>query len=125
MGFRAGIQLLDVTQQGLRARGIQPHKIFEGKHELFDLLGGFAIAAHPGSQRPGLRWQDWTLPVGGLEGPEFIRQAERILRHPVNVLSGTREAELAALGVEALEQLEQRERIGGRPSDVVLVELID
>ena len=32
-------------------------------------------------------------------GPEFIAQAEGILRHPVNVLSGTREAELAALGV--------------------------
>jgi exopolyphosphatase/guanosine-5'-triphosphate,3'-diphosphate pyrophosphatase len=32
-------------------------------------------------------------------GPEFIAQAERILRHPVTVLSGTREAELAALGV--------------------------
>jgi hypothetical protein len=30
-------------------------------------LGGFPIAAHPGSGRPALRWQDWTLPVGGLE----------------------------------------------------------
>jgi exopolyphosphatase/guanosine-5'-triphosphate,3'-diphosphate pyrophosphatase len=32
-------------------------------------------------------------------GPEFIAQAERILRHKIRVLSGTEEAELAALGV--------------------------
>ena len=34
-------------------------------------------------------------------GPEFIAQAERILDAPVTVLSGTKEAELAALGVVA------------------------
>jgi exopolyphosphatase/guanosine-5'-triphosphate,3'-diphosphate pyrophosphatase len=32
-------------------------------------------------------------------GPEFIAQAERILGRPITVLSGTKEAELAALGV--------------------------
>jgi exopolyphosphatase/guanosine-5'-triphosphate,3'-diphosphate pyrophosphatase len=32
-------------------------------------------------------------------GPEFIAQAERILRRKIRVLSGTEEAELAALGV--------------------------
>ena len=32
-------------------------------------------------------------------GPEFIAQAERILDRPITVLSGTKEAELAALGV--------------------------
>lgn len=32
-----------------------------------DRLGGFAIAAHPGSVKPELRWADWTLPVGGIE----------------------------------------------------------
>jgi len=32
-------------------------------------------------------------------GPEFIAQAERVLGWPITVLSGTREAELAALGV--------------------------
>ena len=32
-------------------------------------------------------------------GPEFIAQAERILGQEITVLSGTREAELAALGV--------------------------
>jgi hypothetical protein len=30
-------------------------------------LGGFAIAAHPGSEKPGLQWTDWDAPLGGLE----------------------------------------------------------
>jgi hypothetical protein len=30
-------------------------------------LGGFAIAAHPGSLKPELRWTDWSVPVDGLE----------------------------------------------------------
>jgi len=30
-------------------------------------LGGFAIAAHPGSNRPELRWSDWDVPLAGLE----------------------------------------------------------
>ncbi|HEY5618181.1 MAG TPA: CehA/McbA family metallohydrolase [Vicinamibacterales bacterium] len=30
-------------------------------------LGGFSIAAHPGSPKPELRWTDWTLPIAGLE----------------------------------------------------------
>jgi hypothetical protein len=30
-------------------------------------LGGFAIAAHPGSAKPELRWTDWSVAVGGLE----------------------------------------------------------
>ena len=30
-------------------------------------LGGFAIAAHPASAKPELRWNDWSVPVGGLE----------------------------------------------------------
>ena len=30
-------------------------------------LGGFAIAAHPGSPKPELRWTDWNVPIGGLE----------------------------------------------------------
>ena len=33
-----------------------------------------------------------------LNGPEFIAQAERVLGRPITVLSGTKEAELAALG---------------------------
>jgi hypothetical protein len=30
-------------------------------------LGGFGIAAHPGSPRPSLRWTDWDAAVDGLE----------------------------------------------------------
>ena len=32
-----------------------------------DRLGGFSIAAHPGSEKAELRWTDWTHPAGGLE----------------------------------------------------------
>jgi hypothetical protein len=30
-------------------------------------LGGFSIAAHPTSLKPGLRWLDWTSPFDGIE----------------------------------------------------------
>jgi hypothetical protein len=30
-------------------------------------LGGFAIAAHPGSEKPELRWDAWESPMSGLE----------------------------------------------------------
>jgi hypothetical protein len=30
-------------------------------------LGGFAIAAHPGSSKPQLRWNRWDLPIDGVE----------------------------------------------------------
>lgn len=30
-------------------------------------LGGFAIAAHPGSPKAGLRWTAWDVPIDGLE----------------------------------------------------------
>jgi len=30
-------------------------------------LGGFVIAAHPGSPRESLRWTDWDVPMDGLE----------------------------------------------------------
>jgi hypothetical protein len=30
-------------------------------------LGGFGIAAHPGSPRPSLQWTDWTAAIDGLE----------------------------------------------------------
>jgi hypothetical protein len=30
-------------------------------------LGGFGIAAHPFSRRPELTWQDWNVPVDGIE----------------------------------------------------------
>jgi hypothetical protein len=30
-------------------------------------LGGFGIAAHPDSPKPGLRWRDWTVPFDAVE----------------------------------------------------------
>jgi hypothetical protein len=30
-------------------------------------MSGFAIAAHPDSAKPELRWSDWTVPLAGLE----------------------------------------------------------
>jgi hypothetical protein len=30
-------------------------------------LGGFGVAAHPGSPRPSLAWQDWDAPIDGIE----------------------------------------------------------
>ena len=30
-------------------------------------LGGFAMAAHPGSEKPELQWSDWDTPLDGLE----------------------------------------------------------
>ncbi len=30
-------------------------------------FGGFGLAAHPGSPRPSLSWQDWQSPIDGLE----------------------------------------------------------
>ena len=30
-------------------------------------LGGFTLAAHPGSVKPELRWTDWDAPIAGLE----------------------------------------------------------
>lgn len=41
----------------------------EGRDVVDDIarLGGFAIAAHPESLKAELRWNDWTLPVDGLE----------------------------------------------------------
>jgi hypothetical protein len=30
-------------------------------------LGGFSIVAHPGSEKPDLRWSEWTAPFNGIE----------------------------------------------------------
>lgn len=45
-------------------------------------LGGFGIAAHPGSAKPALRWRDWDAPLDGLEwlnGDSVWRDAPRRL----------------------------------------------
>jgi hypothetical protein len=40
-----------------------PEDVIEDVHR----LGGFGVAAHPGSPRPSLAWQDWDAPIDGLE----------------------------------------------------------
>ena len=40
-----------------------PEDVIEDVHR----LGGFGFAAHPGSPRASLRWQDWSAAVDGLE----------------------------------------------------------
>ena len=40
-----------------------PADVIEDVHR----LGGFGIAAHPGSPRPSLSWQGWDAPIDGLE----------------------------------------------------------
>jgi hypothetical protein len=41
----------------------RPDAVVEDVHR----LGGIAIAAHPGSPRASLRWNDWQAPIDGLE----------------------------------------------------------
>ena len=43
--------------------GGDPRDVIDDIHR----LGGLAIAAHPGSPKPALRWTDWSLPIDGLE----------------------------------------------------------
>lgn len=40
-----------------------PAAVIEDIHR----LGGFGVAAHPGSARPSLSWQGWDVPIDGLE----------------------------------------------------------
>lgn len=40
-----------------------PRAVLEDVHR----LGGFGIAAHPGSPRPSLQWTDWSVPLDGIE----------------------------------------------------------
>lgn len=41
----------------------EPRDVIEDVHR----IGGFSVAAHPGSSRDELRWIEWTAPFGGLE----------------------------------------------------------
>jgi hypothetical protein len=40
-----------------------PADVIEDVHR----MGGFGVAAHPGSPRPSLSWQDWSSAIDGLE----------------------------------------------------------
>ena len=76
-GYRSGVLTIDAVELnttgghyvalGLPATPYPlagtPADVIEDVHR----LGGFGIAAHPGSPRPSLRWQDWDAPFDGLE----------------------------------------------------------
>ena len=75
--YREGVLCIDAvelsTEQGhVVALGLPlaPYPLGgEARDVIEDIsrLGGFAIAAHPGSENPGLQWSDWDTPLGGLE----------------------------------------------------------
>lgn len=75
--YRAGVLCLDAveisTRQGhLVALGLgrtpyplagEPRDVIEDVHR----FGGMALAAHPGSPKAALRWEDWEAPFDGIE----------------------------------------------------------
>jgi hypothetical protein len=75
--YRAGVLCIDAveisTAQGhVLALGLPaaPYPLGgEARDVVADIerLGGFAIAAHPGSAKSELQWTDWSVPVGGIE----------------------------------------------------------
>ena len=75
--YREGVLCIDAveisTEQGhVVALGLPlaPYPLGgEARDVIEDIsrLGGFSIAAHPGSKNPGLQWSDWDAPLGGLE----------------------------------------------------------
>jgi PHP domain-containing protein len=75
--YRNGVLYIDAveisTENGhLVALGLPkaPYPLAgEGRDVVEDIhrLGGIAIAAHPGSPKPELRWTDWDAPLDGLE----------------------------------------------------------
>ena len=75
--YRSGVLLIDAVEVStdgghVVALGLPkaPYPLGgEARDVLEDIrrLGGFAIAAHPGSAKPDLRWLEWTSPVDGVE----------------------------------------------------------
>ena len=75
--YRSGVLYIDAveistTDGHLVALGLPkaPYPLAgEGRDVVEDVhrLGGIAIAAHPGSEKPDLRWTDWNAPIDGLE----------------------------------------------------------
>lgn len=75
--YRSGVLLIDAVEISTRgghyvALGL-PQSPFALGGDAVDVvedvrrLGGIGIAAHPDSPKAGLRWQDWTVPVDGVE----------------------------------------------------------
>jgi hypothetical protein len=75
--YRSGVLYIDAVEISTRnghvlALGLpkSPYPLAgEGRDVVEDIhrLGGIAIAAHPGSPKPELRWTDWDTPLDGLE----------------------------------------------------------
>ena len=75
--YRSGVLCIDgveISSQGGHVLAIglpkAPYPLGgEARDVLEDIrrLGGFAIAAHPGSNKPELQWTDWSQPIDGLE----------------------------------------------------------
>ena len=75
--YRNGVLYIDAVEISTRnghvvALGLPkaPYPLAgEGRDVVDDIhrLGGFAIAAHPGSGKPELQWTDWDAPVDGIE----------------------------------------------------------
>jgi hypothetical protein len=75
--YRAGVLCLDAVEISTAgghyvALGLPaaPYRLGgEARDVVADVarLGGFGVAAHPGSPREELRWRDWTLPTDGIE----------------------------------------------------------
>jgi hypothetical protein len=75
--YRSGVLCIDALEISTRDGHVialdlpqSPYPLAgEGRDVIEDVrrLGGFSIAAHPGSPKPELRWSDWTLPIDGVE----------------------------------------------------------
>lgn len=75
--YRFGVLLLDAVEISTRgghyvALGLPqaPYPLGGDAGDVVEdvrRLGGFGIAAHPDSPKPGLQWQDWSAPVDGVE----------------------------------------------------------
>jgi hypothetical protein len=91
--YRHGVLLIEAVEIStdgghLVALGVPkaPYRLAgEARDVLEDVrrLGGFSIAAHPGSEKPDLRWLEWTSPVDGLEwlngDSEWRDEPQRVL----------------------------------------------
>ena len=75
--YRQGVLMIDAVEVSavgghVIALGIpvSPYPLGGEPRDVIDdiaRLGGFSVAAHPGSPKPELRWLDWVSPFGGLE----------------------------------------------------------
>jgi len=75
--YRDGVLYIDAAEISTRnghvvALGLpkSPYPLAGDARDVVDdihRLGGIAVAAHPGSSKPELRWTDWDAPIDGLE----------------------------------------------------------